>query len=724
VLIVDDDEAVRLALRLILDDHHDVLEAADGAVALELLEREPVDVVVLDLLLPGADGFEVLERVRGRPRPLGVVVISALGTSWPAAAAMRLGAVDYLTKPFDDAQVLTAVAEGLAASRRRAPPATPARRPRLLCVGLPLGVRATLTILLGDACLVESAPDVAAALEEVEADPPDAVAADRGQDLSVLRGRFLRGPVVAFVSIGALLRDLAAIAPRPADRWSTFGDTTRWVLDDLCDRYARAAVERLAATLRLAPHALADRFRREMGTPLRAYVQALRIEVARLLLLETGLGTSAIAAHVGLHDASHLSRLFTVQVGCRPGAYRRRARASRAPGPAPSGSGSSEEVPFVTPVIRIAGDRVAFDVAECTGELRPPRLFSASLGEALREADRARSFAPPRAFDDVIGHYLAERGVSTTDAVVLTTSGTSSSLAILARALASAGDVVAVEHPTSPAALAAFAGAGLRVLGIPVDDEGLRMDLLAAALRTQRVRLVHVQPAFQNPTGVSLSAARRLALRALARSSEAVVVEDDSTAELAYEDAPPPLRAGEGAQRIVYLKSFAKLLAPALRVAVIVTPRAHAETLRTAQHGVDPFPSPFAQAVAARCLPTPEFRQHLERIRGLLEARWQVLHGALQTRMPGGVRWTVPRGGMCTWLELPPPLTAVELSRDVAAAGVGVSPGPKFCLDGSGDRGTRLAFGATPPAMIERGIRELARVIRERLHEGSLHRTC
>jgi 2-aminoadipate transaminase len=92
--------------------------------------------------------------------------------------------------------------------------------------------------------------------------------------------------------------------------------------------------------------------------------------------------------------------------------------------------------------------------------------------------------------------------------------------------------------------------------------------------------------------------------------------------------------------------------------------------------------------------------------------------------MPGGVRWTVPRGGMCTWLELPPLLTAAELSRDVAAAGVGVSPGPTFCLDGSGDRGARLAFGATPPAMIERGVRELARVIRERLHEERPRPTC
>jgi 2-aminoadipate transaminase len=298
---------------------------------------------------------------------------------------------------------------------------------------------------------------------------------------------------------------------------------------------------------------------------------------------------------------------------------------------------------------------------------------------------------------------------------LLTTSGTSASVAILARALASAGDVVAVEHPTWPVALAAFAAAGLSVLGIPVDDRGLRVDLLEAALRKHRARFVYVQPTFQNPTGVSLSAPRRSELLAVARAFDTLIVEDDFAAELAYQDAPAPLRTEEGADLVIYLKSFSKLLVPALRVAVMVAPRTHVPALEAAQHGLDPFPSAMAQSVVARCLTTPEFRQHLERIRSLLDARWQVMNGALQTHMPEGVRWTVPRGGLCTWLDLPEPLTAPELLAAASRLGVGFSPGSLFCLDGSGQRGARLAFGATPPAAIERGVRRLARAIRARL---------
>jgi len=323
--------------------------------------------------------------------------------------------------------------------------------------------------------------------------------------------------------------------------------------------------------------------------------------------------------------------------------------------------------PFAIPALRVAGDeRVAFDVGECTGELRPTRFFTAIMSEGARDVEGLGYSAvdtPLDAFSEAVGGYLAERGVSMRGGVVLTTSGTSTSLAILARALASAGEIVAVEHPTWHVALAAFASARLRVLGIPVDDEGLRVDLLEAALRKHRVRFIYAQPAFQNPTGVSLSAARRAELLALARAFDTPIVEDDFAAELAYEEMPPPLRTEEGGDLVVYLKSFSKLLTPSLRLAAMVAPHAYAAALRSAQHGLDPFPSTLAQSVVARCLSAP------------------------------------------------------ELLVDAARLGVGFSPGPAFCLDGAGQRGARLAFGATPPLMIERGVRHLAQAIRERLRE-------
>ena len=378
--------------------------------------------------------------------------------------------------------------------------------------------------------------------------------------------------------------------------------------------------------------------------------------------------------------------------------------------------------PFAASTIRATGaDRVAFDIAECTGELRPRQLLEALAAEVMREGD-ALGYAPVDTplplFREAVQGYLARRGVPTTQSVTLFTSGTAGSLAVLARALVPEGEVVVVEHPTWHVALAVLASAGLRVVAIPLDDDGIRVDLLTAALQRHGVRMIYLQPAFHNPTGVSLSAERRAAVVEVARRFRAVVVEDDFAAELAHEGVPPALRAGEdAAETVVYLKSFSKIAAPALRAGVLVAAGQHERALRQAQHGLDPFPSAFAQAVLARFLPMAEFVHHTERVAALLAGRWEVLDGALHTRMPEGVRWTSPHGGLCAWLELPPPLNALDILADVGEAGVGFSLGSTFCLDNSGIRSARIAFGATPPSDIERGIRRLAGAVRERLRD-------
>jgi DNA-binding transcriptional MocR family regulator/CheY-like chemotaxis protein len=771
ILVVDDDATARHALRLALDQHHEVVEASDGETALALLEGHRADIIVLDLQWPTAGGLQVLEHARTRPRRIPVIVISGVKTPWTAATAMRLGAVHYLTKPFDDTQLLSAVADGLEFRDQRASHRKlPRRRPVTLFVGVPVGVRATLSVVFRELCRVEVVRDVPAAVTRLKAVSPDMIVIQMPEGtervhlapVSRLRREFPDGPIIAIaagdevrvtasdppgplallrkpVSVSALLHEIEASLPRRVARSPRLTGSMLRILDCLAEHYADATIEFLGKTMGMAPSYLSTCFRQEMGTQLRTYLRTLRLEIAKMLLVETSDSIEAIATRVGLQGASHLSRLFIADLGCRPGVYRRDER-----GPRPETVRTSDDAarvlaghpwsslvdppvlavnPFSTPMIRVtAEERVAFDLAECIGELRPPQFLNAMVTEAMRDPEAlgyAPLGAPLPAFGDAVGAYLAERGVSAADSAVLTTSGTSTSLAVLVRAFAAPGDIVAVEQPTWHVALAVFAAAGLRVLGIPVDDEGLRVDLLAAALRRHDVRLTYVQPAFQNPTGVSLSPRRRTELLEVARQSDTLIVEDDFAAELAYDQVPPPLRTVEAADQVVYLKSFSKLLMPALRAGIMVAPRRYERALQESQHGLDPFPSALAQSVVARCLPMPEFRQHVQRVRALLDARSQALSGALHTRMPDGVRWTVPRGGLCAWMEIPAPLTTLELLVDVAEGGVGFAPGPVFCLDGSGQRGARLAFGATPPSAIERGVRHLARALRERLRDPS-----
>src|SRR5262249_38006193 len=158
VLIVDDDIGVAEALHLILDDHYDLIEARNGGLALSQLKSCRVDVILLDLLMDGIDGISLLRMLRARGHDIPVVIISGLNNAWTAAAAMRLGAVDYIVKPFEDEDLLATIdsALGIAAAAKEVSPSP--ERARILLVGCPLGVAGVVSAALVRQAHVESVP--------------------------------------------------------------------------------------------------------------------------------------------------------------------------------------------------------------------------------------------------------------------------------------------------------------------------------------------------------------------------------------------------------------------------------------------------------------------------------------------------------------------------------------------------------------------------------------
>src|SRR6267142_2199642 len=154
VLVVDDDEGVRDALHLILDDEYEVLDAAHGRLALGVLRERPVDLVLLDILMPEVDGIEILQEIRAFEPQLPVIMMTAVKTVRTAVAAMKLGAADYITKPFADDELLHTIRRVLdQRTRRPAEPAErgwyerearPPRAHRVLVVGSDPGWRATI----------------------------------------------------------------------------------------------------------------------------------------------------------------------------------------------------------------------------------------------------------------------------------------------------------------------------------------------------------------------------------------------------------------------------------------------------------------------------------------------------------------------------------------------------------------------------------------------------
>ena len=354
ILAVDGDDGVLQAFHLILDEHYDMLGARDGNTALSMIRSHDVDLVLLDLLMDGIDGITLLEQLRTSGVDVPVVVVSGINTAWTAAAAMRLGALDYITKPFDEGELLASVSFAL---RRGAEAAElrPARQPpRILLIGCQVGLAASLTALLSAHARVDSVPAGGEALLSIPPVSPDAIvldiegsAPDPCDVLARVKSRFALAPIIVInmpvqnscdrlgvqterltalfkpVRVQELLGELT-VHLRPSVRvLPRFSTRVTTIIEYLSVNFAAVRVQDLGRALGQSPYYLSRLFRSETGVGLNAYVTRVRIEAARHLLLETGDKIKTVAARVGLHDASHLSRLFLKYSGHRPGSFRR-----------------------------------------------------------------------------------------------------------------------------------------------------------------------------------------------------------------------------------------------------------------------------------------------------------------------------------------------------------------------------------------------------------------
>ena len=352
VLAVDDDPAVREVLHLLLDEHYEVLDAPDGETALRYLLAEPVDLVLLDVVMEGIDGITLLQQMRRGGVDVPVVVVSAINTAWTAAAAMRLGALDYITKPFDDAELLDAVGAALHRAAEAAEFRPPEDTARILLIGCPVGLAAALSGALSHHARFESIPADADAIAAVPPVSPDTVVLDVGkapnppESLMSIRTRF---PLASIVIVNAPPRargvafaeaDDATILPRPlalrdlldglrADMRPSlhglphFSTRVIGVIEYVSAHYADVNMRELGRMLEKSPYYLSRLFRSETGMTLKTYVNRVRVEAARQLLLETTEKIETVASLVGFHDASHLSRQFLKFSGRRPGDFRR-----------------------------------------------------------------------------------------------------------------------------------------------------------------------------------------------------------------------------------------------------------------------------------------------------------------------------------------------------------------------------------------------------------------
>jgi GntR family transcriptional regulator / MocR family aminotransferase len=297
---------------------------------------------------------------------------------------------------------------------------------------------------------------------------------------------------------------------------------------------------------------------------------------------------------------------------------------------------------------------------------------------------------------EVAAYLQLARGVRCVPEQILITSGTQSALDLVLRAVLAPGDTIWLEDPGYPMARAAMLGAGLQVVGVPVDGEGLVVS--AGIARAPRARAVYVTPSHQFPLGVTLSMPRRLALIDWAVASGSWIIEDDYDSE--FRHAGPPLTALQGMDatgRVIYSGSFSKAFMPGLRLGYLVLPEALLPPVLALRDRTDRYPPALAEGAMAAFLRAGHYAAHLRRAR----RRVRLARDALVAALAGGAaRVSTPDQGLHLIAHLSPGSDDRAVAEAAQQAGLGARALSPMYLQNPPQAGLVIGFsGFTPEAL-------------------------
>ena len=299
---------------------------------------------------------------------------------------------------------------------------------------------------------------------------------------------------------------------------------------------------------------------------------------------------------------------------------------------------------------------------------------------------------------------------------ILVVSGSLQALDLVNQALLARGDTVIMEQETYQGSLNRLTRLGVDVIGIPLDQDGMRMDALAQALADLKARgitpkYIYTIPTVQNPTGTIMPKARRTVLLRLAQDYGVPVFEDDCYADLIWDGKrPPAIYAMSETRNVIHIGSFSKSIAPALRVGYIVAPWAMLSRMLALK--TDAGSGALEQMVLAEYC-APHFATHVPKLTRGLRAKLETLMEALNEQFGTAAEFVDPRGGIFLWVKLPDNVDTLKLYQAALAAGVAINPGPEWSTNKpyAGSR-LRLCFASPTHEQIREGVALLADVCR------------
>jgi 2-aminoadipate transaminase len=358
------------------------------------------------------------------------------------------------------------------------------------------------------------------------------------------------------------------------------------------------------------------------------------------------------------------------------------------------------------------------DIISFAGGLPSPLTFpvermKASYDKVLTETGKVAlqygptdGYAPLRAW---IADSLSKEGARIVPEQILMTSGSQQALDLLGKVLIDEGSRVLVETPSYLGALQAFSVYRPEFASVDTDDDGLVPSSIASV--ADGARLLYALPNFQNPTGRSLSVARRIELVETCARLRLPLIEDDPYGALSYKGEPYPKMVSMNPDGVIYMGSFSKVLTPGIRLGYVCAPLPLVRRLELAKQAADLHTAQLTQMVVYDVIKDGFLDQHIPTIRTLYGNQCQAMLDAMTEFFPKDVTWTRPEGGMFIWVTLPKSIDAMQLLDQAIAAKVAFVPGAPFYANEPEKHTLRLSFVTVPPERIREGIAILGKLI-------------